>query len=80
MHLTGKRISIEQIDIQKNIYDIAGNLSEYVQEVAGSIGYTSFRGGNFYCERTNSPACFRTYVPIDYTDMPLGFRPVLYIK
>lgn len=65
---------------KKNIYDIAGNLWEIVKETAGSVVYTSFRGGSFDHAFASYPACYRNYATLTDTYTRHGFRPVLYIK
>lgn len=67
---------------KKNLYDIAGNLWECTQEIAGTAGtYTMLRGGSFFNDYTVRPACSRMGATFAYADgTTTGFRPVLYIK
>ena len=65
---------------RKNIYDLAGNLSEWTQEAVSSLN-NMIRGGSFYDSysafpvsyRNSSYAATRTYTFV-------GFRPALYIR
>ena len=65
-----------------NIYDMAGNLWEWTEEIAYDLSnsYYMLRGGSFRYEDASAPACYRAcdYAPGTYT--PNGFRPVLFIK
>ena len=79
--------STEQV-LRKGLYDVAGNLGEWAQEVSykSKLEYNknyntyNFRGGSFCNVYTINSACYRscTYVSTTYTTV--GFRPVLYIK
>ncbi len=64
---------------KKNIYDVAGNLTECVQETAGGM-YTSYRGGCFANNYERYTACYRECFDFGSAFTTLGFRPVLYIK
>lgn len=65
-----------------NIYDIAGNLWEWTEELAldMSNNYFMYRGGGYGRAYDGSPACFREYGDASFTYTGVGFRPVLYIK
>ncbi len=67
---------------QKNLYDIAGNLWEWTQEVAypnNTVEYYMLRGGSFNNTSSSNPACYRGNGTASYTHTIVGFRPVLYI-
>ncbi len=68
---------------KKNLYDIAGNLWEWTQEVAclnsGTVSYM-FRGGSFDCIYSTRPTCYRAFNVSNGSYINLGFRPVLYIR
>ena len=64
---------------KKNIYDVAGNLWECVQETASGT-YTSYRGGSFSDVYASGPACYRGSDTFANVSPSYGFRPVLYIK
>ena len=74
--------SSEQVK-QKNLYDVAGNLWEWIQEAAfvnDSNKSFMHRGGCFYSNYTNQPVCYRYYYEDTYTATSYGFRVALYIK
>ena len=53
----------------QNIYDIAGNVSEWTLEWTSSTGYScTFRGGSYIYNGSNIPAAYRNY------DAPLNAR------
>ena len=63
----------------KNIYDLAGNVEERINE-ADSTAYRVRRGGGYYSLGTSNPVSVRNnYHPYSCYD-GLGFRPALYIK
>ena len=66
----------------KNIYDMAGNVSEWTYEVCTGNGYGSrvIRGGNCYGDGSYCPASHRTRSFPDSADGDYAFRFVLYIK
>ena len=64
---------------KKNIYDVAGNLWECVQETASGT-YTSYRGGGFGTTYTSYPTCYRFQGTFASAGADFGFRPILYIK
>ena len=68
-----------------HIFDIAGNGWEFTNEISYYNGdttgqYVVIRGGDFWWESYNQPACKRTVVPVTEVDFGETFRPVLYIK
>ena len=74
-------------DKKKNIYDVAGNLWEWVEETAVAttsngvlINNKVLRGGSFGDAYASRPACYRNYNTASSTNTTYGFRPVLYIK
>ena len=79
--------STEQV-LRKGLYDVAGNLWEWTQEISyiANLSYnTSYntynlRGGSVYGAYASSPACYRAYNCAPHTSTDFGFRPVLYIK
>lgn len=60
----------------KNIYDLAGNLSEWTTEKRSSFSYV-IRGGNYNSFGTSSPASVRDQDI--YGGSTIGYRMVLYI-
>lgn len=64
----------------KNIYDLAGNVSEFATEILTSLS-TFCMGGNYnsYSTRGGS-VVYSTYIPLDSTGDYIGFRVRLYIK
>ncbi len=64
----------------KNIYDLAGNVSEFATEILTSFS-TFCMGGNYnsYSTRGGS-VVYSTYIPLDSTGDYIGFRVRLYIK
>ena len=79
--------STEQV-LRKGLYDVAGNLGEWTQEVSykSKLEYNknyntyNFRGGSFCNVYTINSACYRTCTYVSTTYTTVGFRPVLYIK
>ena len=66
---------------KKNIYDIAGNLWELVQETDYSNEESYMRrGGSFNEYYLEHPACDRAGIQANNTSTHSGFRPALYIK
>ena len=67
---------------KNNIYDMAGNLWEWTEELAQDISnnYYILRGGRFGNDCSKYPVCFRAYNNITNTHTSYGFRPALYIK
>ena len=69
----------------KNIYDLAGNLTELTNEIwpTGPMGVNYVeRGGSYSSSFLNSAAAFRCGIinnPITNTSLGMGFRVVLYI-
>ena len=67
--------------IQKNIYDLAGNVNEWTLEYCPSYpGYTCvFRGGAFNQQGTAQPSSYRMYChPNINFDESIGFRVSIY--
>ncbi|MCI9287127.1 MAG: SUMF1/EgtB/PvdO family nonheme iron enzyme [Clostridia bacterium] len=72
---------------KKNLYDVAGNLNEWVEETSfyggsDSKQYRVFRGGGFLDSKTGRPICYRGCGSDDSkaTDQEIGFRVVLYMR
>ena len=63
----------------KNIYDIAGNVSEWTNEAYSSTHRVS-RGGAYYVDGSSVPASNRSYNTPESCNNAIGFRPTLYIK
>lgn len=61
-----------------NIYDLAGNVSEFTQENYGTIGYISVRGGYYNDSGSGSPAASRTFYTISRNY--IGFRICMMIN
>ncbi len=69
---------------RKNLYDIAGNLWEWTQEMSNKTNEPDLkynvRGGSFINNVTDYPICYRAYENAHSNHTNVGFRPVLYIK
>ena len=68
---------------RNNIYDLAGNLREWTQEVAYKDSTTNLfmlRGGSFRYSCSDRPVCYRGYDTATNTYTYNGFRPALYIR
>lgn len=70
---------------KKNLYDVAGNLWEWTEEVSYYGGNSInecrvIRGGCYHHSSVLSPVCYRNNNQINNTDLDRGFRVVLYIK
>ena len=63
----------------KNIYDLAGNVWEWVSETTSS-SKLSFRGGSCYFSGNTSSVSYRNNNLSSFTDVYLGFRIRLYLK
>lgn len=66
-----------------HIYDTAGNLWEWVEQVASdSLSNVAFtlRGGSFYNDASTYPASYRVYAYASNTSTNYGFRVALYLK
>ena len=66
-----------------HIYDVAGNLWEWTQEMAYNKNDTEMfiiRGGPFSNQYDLRPACYRAGYNANRADINLGFRVALYIK
>ena len=67
---------------RKNLYDVAGNLWEWVQEMVDWGSYYeiySFRGGSFAATYSTYPACYRDCNFSNLVNTLCGFRVALYI-
>jgi hypothetical protein len=64
--------------VSNNIYDIAGNVWEWTNEMYSS--YHNLRSGDFAAYSYTQPAAIRTYAEASLTIHFLGFRVVLYLK
>ncbi len=77
---------------KKNIYDVAGNLWEWITESSYVTNYSKYsktnfdvnthmlRGGSFIHAYGSNPACFRGVNYAADTSTNVGFRVALYIK
>ena len=80
----GETTALAGLDRNKkmNIYDFAGNLSEWTLEYAhnNSLGPCTYRGGNFnYRGGSHAyPASFRYGHYIDFKNWPMSFRTTFY--
>lgn len=64
----------------KNIYDLAGNVSEWTMENYSENNYT-IRGGDFSkIDAASRSMAYRTSESINYANTSTGFRVALYIK
>lgn len=63
-----------------NIYDLAGNLSEWTLQFSGDLENPCLnRGGNFSHYSSSRPmACYGNNYPIDKSSVDFGFRTTLY--
>ena len=64
----------------KNIYDVAGNVSEWTYELCPAYGGRVFRSGVFSDSGAGYPAASRYDIFPDSSDFDYGFRFALYIK
>ncbi len=79
---TGSKINTGSNETYKlnNIYDLAGNVSEWTMETNGSYGRV-FRGGNYFISGSGFPVSNRSDAGgPTHSDVGIGFRFVLYIK
>jgi Tfp pilus assembly protein PilE len=60
-----------------NIYDLAGNVWEWTNEIYGSDRV--FRGGGYDVSGSTGPAAYRNCNTLTFTFSSVGFRSVLYI-
>lgn len=67
---------------KNNIYDMAGNVWEWIQEMVYSNTTESYilRGGSYGAAYGSYPVCYRIVNIATRTPVDGGFRPVLYIK
>ena len=82
-HYGIKTTAISENVKKKNLYDVAGNLWEWTQEVSyhsNTMESYVARGCSFHNSYTDHPACYRGYDAATATSTNYGFRPVLYIK
>ena len=64
-----------------HIYDVAGNVWEWTEEIGQGTAYRVIRGGSCGNDQDTSPACCRYSTLKDYeVYYHIGFRTVLYIK
>ncbi len=71
----------------KNLYDVAGNVWEWTEEVAvvttsnGALtGHRVCRGGVAFNTSSTYPTCYRHCATVSYTGFLYGFRVALYLK
>ena len=62
-----------------NIYDLAGNVSEWTQEKHSTGTYRAFRGGNCYGNGDEYPAAYRSNSDASNTFNGVGFRSSFYL-
>ena len=63
----------------KNIYDLAGNVSEWTSEASGGSNFIH-RGGSYRFDGNGRSVLYRDYDGTYYTSASVGFRLRLYIK
>ena len=64
--------------VANNIYDLAGNLSEWTIEANDTTGRVN-RGGNYFLSGSNYPACDRDNNSPSNAYDDVGFRPALFL-
>ena len=82
-HYGIKTTAISENVKKKNLYDVAGNLWEWTQEVSyhsNTLESYVARGCSFHNSYTDHSVCYRGYDAATSTSTNYGFRPVLYIK
>ena len=62
-----------------NIYDLAGNVSEWTQEKRSTGTYRAFRGGSCYGNGDEYPAAYRSNSDASNTFNGVGFRSSFYL-
>ena len=62
-----------------NIYDLAGNVSEWTQEKWSTGTNRASRGGSYYSFGVNSPAAIRNGTAASNTSDNIGFRSSFYL-
>lgn len=87
---SGEITEPEDRNQKNNIYDIAGNLSEWTQEkytldkvrttIKTEDDLYALRGGHYASESVRNPAAHRQRERKENKDYVMGFRPALYIK
>ena len=77
--LTGEATDGTNKDIQCNIYDMAGNYSEWTTENGESAIYFCVSRGGVYSEGSGSRTCFHYCSNINNAYVFNAFRPILYL-
>lgn len=62
----------------KNIFDLAGNVSEWTMEANSSTNRVN-RGGSCELDGTTNPATMRSSKEPNFSYCGVGFRPALYL-
>lgn len=61
-----------------NIYDLAGNVHEWILEYTSLTGFPCAIRGGYYNNGTEYPAFYHDNLSITYSDNSVGYRPALW--